>query len=68
MPHLNDLKMLQNVSIKNMTFNGQILNLQFKGSMDKLIKFLSEYNVEKFETSNELIEDLFFSYYKKNKT
>ena len=67
-PHLNDLKMLQNVSIKNMTFNGQILNFQFKGSMDKLIKFLSKYNVEKFETSNELIEDLFFSYYKKKKT
>ena len=55
--------MLQNVSLKYVSSISKTLNFEVNGSMDQLLKFLSGYDVERLETSNDVIEDLFFSYY-----
>ena len=55
--------MLQNVSLKYVSSISKTLNFEVNGSMDQFLKFLSGYDVERLETSNDVIEDLFFSYY-----
>ena len=62
-PHRDTLKMLQNVSLKYVSSISKTLNFEVNGSMDQFLKFLSGYDVERLETSSDVIEDLFFSYY-----
>ena len=63
-PKSNDLKVLNNVSLKHSFSDKQTMIFQVKGSMSSFLKFLSQYNVDKLETSSEGIEELFFSYYR----
>jgi len=62
-PHRHTLKMLQNVSLKYVSSISKTLSFEVNGSMDQFLKFLSGYDVERLETSSDVIEDLFFSYY-----
>ena len=62
-PSYNDLKTLQNSSLKHVFSDGQTMIFQIQGAMTSFLKFLSYYNIDKLETSSEGIEELFFSYF-----
>ena len=62
-PNSDTIKMLKNVSLKYVSSNSRTLNFAVNGSMDQFLKFISGYNVERLDTSSDVIEDLFFSYY-----
>ena len=62
-PSYNDLKALQNSSLKHVFSDGQTMIFKIQGTMNSFLKFLSHYNIDKLETSSEGIEELFFSHY-----
>lgn len=58
LPKLNEL---ENAGAESLSYEGKTLTLQMRGSVDKIMKELTKYRIEEFDSRELSLEEVFFS-------